>query len=59
MNAEEYYKEGNGHRKAGRWHEAINCYIEATRLDPQSPAAEAKKMLDDILSYYNKDMYNP
>ena len=24
-----------------------------------SPAVEAKRMLDDILDYYCKDMYNP
>ena len=28
-------------------------------LDPDSPAVEAKRMLDDILSFYNKDAYNP
>jgi outer membrane protein assembly factor BamD (BamD/ComL family) len=59
MTAEEYYKEGNRHRKAGSFHEAINCYIEAARLDPDSPAVEAKKMLDDIMAFYCKDMYNP
>lgn len=59
MTAEEYYKQGNEYRKHGNWQEAINCYIEAERLDPESPAAEAKKMLDDILDYYCKDIYNP
>lgn len=59
MSAEEWYAAGNEHRRAGRWHEAINCYIEAVSIDPESPAAEAKRMLDDILNYYNKDMYNP
>ncbi|MCR4583064.1 MAG: tetratricopeptide repeat protein [Prevotella sp.] len=59
MTAEEYYQQGNAFRRRGEWHEAINCYIRATELDPDSPAAEAKRMLDDILAYYNKDMYNP
>ncbi len=59
MTAEEYYQKGNEYRKAGSFHKAINCYIEATRLDPDSPAAEAKKMLDDIMAFYCKDMYNP
>ena len=59
MSAEEYYQKGNEARKQGLWHEAINCYMEAIRLDPDSPAVEANRMLDDILDYYCKDMYNP
>ena len=57
--AEELYRKGNDFRKEGRFDEAINCYIEAARLDPDSPAVEAKKMLDDIMAFYCKDMYNP
>lgn len=59
MTAEEYYQLGNEFRKKGNWQEALNNYMEAIDLDPNSPAVEAKKMLDDILNYYNKDMYNP
>lgn len=59
MTAEEYYKLGNKYRKEGNWQEAINNYIKAIELDPHSPAVEAKRMLDDILEYYCKDMYNP
>lgn len=59
MTAEEYYKQGNAYRKQGLWHKAINCYIQAARLDPDSPAVEAKRMLDDIMAYRCKDMYNP
>lgn len=59
MTAEEYYRLGNRYRKEGNWQEAINNYIVAIELDPESPAVEAKKMLDDILNYYCKDMYNP
>ena len=57
--AQEYYEQGNEARRCGAWHEAINCYIQAIELDPDSPAVEAKHMLDDILAYYNKDAYNP
>ena len=28
-------------------------------LDPESPAVQAKEMLDDILNFYHKDYYNP
>lgn len=57
--AERLYRQGNDYRRQGKWAEAINCYIAATELDAASPAVEAKRMLDDILGYYNKDMYNP
>lgn len=59
MTAEEYYRQGNAYRKQGNWQEAVNYYIKAIELDPESPAVEAKQMLDDIFAYYNKDMYNP
>ena len=59
MTANDYYLLGNRYRKEGNWQMAINNYLEAIALDPQSPAVEAKKMLDDILNYYNKDCYNP
>jgi tetratricopeptide (TPR) repeat protein len=57
--SKEFYDQGNVLRKEGKWAEAINCYIRAIELDPDSPAVEAKRMLEDILAYYNKDMYNP
>jgi len=59
MTAEEWYRKGNAYRKEGCFHEAMNCYMEAARLDPESPAVEARRMLDDIMSFYCKDMYNP
>jgi tetratricopeptide (TPR) repeat protein len=59
MTAQEYYELGNEARKRGQWHEAINNYIQAIALDPDSPAVEAKQMLDDIMAFYCKDMYNP
>lgn len=57
--AEEFYRLGNQYRKEGNWRMAINNYLEAIELDPESPAVEAKKMLDDILNFYHKDAYNP
>lgn len=59
MTADEYYKRGNDYRKQGNWQEALNNYLEAIALDPDSPAVEAKKMVENILGYYCKDMYNP
>ena len=59
MTAEEWYKKGNDYRRKSDWQHAIDCYMEAIDLDPESPAVEAKKMLEDILNFYNKDAYNP
>ncbi len=57
--AETLYLRGNEHRQKGEWHLAINCYTEAMELDADSPAAEAKAMLERILEYRCKDYYNP
>ena len=59
MTAEERYQKGNEYRRLSDWKHAIDCYLEAIELDPDSPAVEAKRMLDDILNFYNKDAYNP
>ena len=59
MTAEEYYRLGNEYRKQGQWHLAMNNYMEAIALDPDSPAVEANRMLQDILNFYHKDAYNP
>lgn len=59
MDSRDYYKQGNECRKRGNFGDAINCYIKAIELDPDSPAVEAKAMLEDILNFYNKDAYNP
>ena len=59
MTAEEYYRKGNEYRRQGNWQMALNNYLEAIALDPDSPAVQAKEMLDDILNFYHKDYYNP
>ena len=59
MTAEDYYQQGNAYRKQSLWHEAINSYKKAIELDPDSPAVAAREMLDDIMNFYCKDMYNP
>ncbi len=59
MTAEEYYRKGNEYRRQGNWQMALNNYLEAIALDPESPALQAKEMLDDILNFYHKDYYNP
>ena len=59
MTADEYYKLGNESRRQGRYGEAMSYYMEAIELDPESPAVTARQMLEDIMNYYCKDMYNP
>lgn len=38
---------------------AINDYLAAIRINPESRAVMALKAANDILDYYNKDLYNP
>ena len=53
-----FYLLGNAHRKKGNWQMAINNYLEAIHINPESPAARALEIANDILDFYNKDMYN-
>ena len=55
---EAYYLRGNAYRKQGDWQMALNNYLSAIEINPESPALQAKDMLMDILNFYNKDMYN-
>ncbi|MGM9731600.1 MAG: tetratricopeptide repeat protein [Prevotella sp.] len=59
MTAQEYYEQGNACSRQADWQGAINNYLKAIEIDPESPAVEAKQMIDDILNYYHKDSYNP
>lgn len=59
MTAEELYKEGNRQRRLGNFQQAMNCYMEALDLDPESPAKEALEMMKNIMEFYHKDAYNP
>jgi len=53
-----YYLLGNAHRKKGDWQGAISNYLQAMELNPDSPARAAYEMANDILDFFNKDMYN-
>ena len=54
-----YFLRGNAYRQSGNVRMALNSYLEAMELDPDSPAAEAYNHCIQILDYYNKDYYNP
>lgn len=53
-----YYLQGNAFMKTGDWRQAINSFLQSERLDGRGPAAEARKMLQEIMEFHNKDMYN-
>lgn len=53
-----FYEEGKLLMKQARWGEAISCFLKAEELDAASPARQCRQMLDDIMAFYNKDMYN-
>ena len=53
-----YYLLGNAYRKQSNWQQALNHYQHAIDLNPGSPATEARRMVLDILEFFNKDMYN-
>ena len=54
-----YYLRGNAYRKNGDIRMALNSYLEAMDLDPDGPAAEAYRHVQELLAYYHKDYYNP
>ena len=56
---EAYYLLGNAYRKEENTRMALNNYLKATELNPESPAKGAYDMMIRILDFYNKDIYNP
>ena len=56
---EAWYLRGNAYRKQEDYRQALNNYLKAMELNPESPAVEAHAMLMKILDYYHKDTYNP
>jgi len=56
---EAWYLRGNAYRKKGDMRQALNNYLRAMELNPESPAKQAYDMLIEILDYYNKETYNP
>lgn len=56
---EAYTLRGMRHWGAGHRGAAINDYLTAVRINPQSRAAQALKAANEILDYRNNDMFNP
>jgi len=57
--AQAYYLRGNAYRQRGEVRMALNSYLESMELQPDGPAAEAYRMTQQILDFYNHDLYNP
>ena len=57
--AKAYYLRGNAYRQQGNVRMALNSYLESMDIDPDGPAAEAYRHLQELLDFYNKDYYNP
>lgn len=56
---EAFTMRGMKHWGAGKRSLAINDYLSAVRINPQSKAAQALKAANEILDYRNNDMFNP
>lgn len=52
-----YYLRGCAYAKLAAWQGAMESFMQAVALNPQSPAAEALNMVQGILDFYNKDIY--
>ena len=57
--ANAYYLRGNAYRQQGNVRMALNSYLEAMDIDPDGPAAEAYRHLQELLAYYHNDYYKP
>lgn len=57
-NDELYYYRGNAYRAKSEWQRAACDYMEAVAINPDSPAAEALSILDEIFNFFNKDLWN-
>lgn len=55
---EAYYLLGNAYRKLGDFKSALNNYLKALELNPDSPATIAYKQMINILNFYHKDRFN-
>lgn len=55
---EAYYLRGKAYHKKGDVRQALNNYLSAMDINPDSPAKVAHDALIRIMNFYNKDMYN-
>lgn len=53
------YLKGTLFWKQGNWKMAIENYLKATEINPESPARQAYEMVMEIINFSNPDLYNP
>lgn len=57
-NATLLYLKGKVYMKLSDWGKAISFFLKSEELEPNGPARQCRLMLNDIMAFYNKDMYN-
>ena len=57
--AHAFYLRGNAYRQLGNFRQALNSYLQAIELEPDGPAALAYRNVQQILDFYDHDLYNP
>lgn len=55
---EAFFLRGNAYSKKSDFRQALNNYLNAMDINPESPAKQAHRMLMRIMEFHNKDMYN-
>ncbi len=55
---EAHFLLGNLYRKREDWQGALNEYQAAMDINPESPARMAYDAIQEVLAFYNKDMFN-
>ena len=55
---EAWFLLGKAYYKKGETRLALNSYLEAININPESPAQEAYNMAIKILDFFCKDYYN-
>lgn len=56
--AQVLYLKGQAYMKRSEWGQAISCFRQSHQADGNAAAAQAEEMLNGIMDFYNKDMYN-
>ena len=54
-----YYLRGLTAQRRGDTRQALNDFLAAIELNPDGPATQAYRMTQDILNFYDHDLYNP
>lgn len=59
VRAQQHYQEGRRLWALGRHGEAITEYNKAVALNPDSPAATALRMANEIMDFFDPQQLNP